>query len=218
MKLYSLITSTQIYRKFSAHRKESSTRKLARKEFEELFLYKPPKGAVFELLSFLFILGIGILLFTQSIFFVAVVSDSMAPAFWRGDMLLAESVTNDYKTGDIIVFTNPKARDELVVHRIHSIEGESIRTKGDNQNQVDDWVITPKEIRGKALLVNSKPIVFKKIGKYFIENLDPLSEDPTYSAVRNMIRNVHAYGIFYILAIILIIMLSYVNPAVEKIY
>ncbi|CAD6184120.1 unnamed protein product [Caenorhabditis auriculariae] len=73
---------------------------------------------------------------------VVVLSGSMEPAFYRGDLLL---LTNDYedpiRVGDITVF-KIEGRDIPIVHRTIKVHEKSpsdtkFLTKGDN-NQVDD--------------------------------------------------------------------------------
>ncbi|KHN72768.1 Signal peptidase complex catalytic subunit SEC11C, partial [Toxocara canis] len=93
---------------------------------------------------------------------VVVLSGSMEPAFYRGDLLL---LTNDYsdpiRVGDITVF-KVDGRDIPIVHRVIKVHEKSntntkFLTKGDN-NQVDDrglyapgqfW-LTRKDVVGRA--------------------------------------------------------------------
>ncbi len=67
---------------------------------------------------------------------MAVVSDSMEPTFYKGDLVVVKGVdTEDIKVGDIIVFYNPY-RNIPVVHRVIKIEKRGsvtyFYTKGDN--------------------------------------------------------------------------------------
>ncbi|VDK44794.1 unnamed protein product [Anisakis simplex] len=93
---------------------------------------------------------------------VVVLSGSMEPAFYRGDLLM---LTNDHsdpvRTGDITVF-KVEGRDIPIVHRVIKVHEKSnaetkFLTKGDN-NQVDDrglyapgqfW-LTRKDVVGRA--------------------------------------------------------------------
>eukprot|EP00490_Sorites_sp_Unknown_P025493 CAMPEP_0114659548 /NCGR_PEP_ID=MMETSP0191-20121206/18046_1 /TAXON_ID=126664 /ORGANISM="Sorites sp." /LENGTH=164 /DNA_ID=CAMNT_0001885057 /DNA_START=90 /DNA_END=581 /DNA_ORIENTATION=+ len=94
---------------------------------------------------------------------VVVLSGSMEPTMWRGD-ILALWMPDDFDVGDIVVFSI-KERDIPIIHRViqtHKDENGEIKilTKGDN-NQVDDaygiyargqmW-LTKDEIMGKAIL------------------------------------------------------------------
>jgi len=94
---------------------------------------------------------------------VVVLSGSMEPAFYRGDLLfLYHNREAPIDAGEIVVF-KIEGRDIPIVHRVikrheNTETGEvKILTKGDN-NQVDDralynhgqlW-ITPKEVVGRA--------------------------------------------------------------------
>ena len=85
---------------------------------------------------------------------IAVLSDSMVPEFARGDAVIIEKITKEdlkkLKKGNIIYFSKDNS---LVIHRIVSISQTEdntleIKTKGDNNNTADAWVVTDKEIIG----------------------------------------------------------------------
>lgn len=78
-----------------------------------------------------------------------VLSGSMEPALSVGDMLIVVPQDN-YSEEDVIVFQ--RGRGSAVVHRIISIEGEEIITKGDANNTCDE-PISPSEIKGKVIIV-----------------------------------------------------------------
>lgn len=92
---------------------------------------------------------------------VVVLSESMSPAFERGDILFLENATrNTYTTGDICVFSL-KGKDIPIVHRViktHSGQKAAyILTKGDH-NEVHDrglynrgqrWLV-PSDIVGRV--------------------------------------------------------------------
>jgi len=75
----------------------------------------------------------------------AVVSDSMIPVFYKGDMLLVYGAPN-YTVGDIVVYSNP-ATSLPIVHRIIEVtpDGKFV-TKGDNNPVADPGYITPGPI------------------------------------------------------------------------
>ena len=85
--------------------------------------------------------GLGVLVNTESPV-VVVLSESMSPAFERGDILFLCMSKAPIVAGDIAVF-NIKGRDIPIVHRVLKVHEEkgskklSILTKGDN-NQVHD--------------------------------------------------------------------------------
>lgn len=93
---------------------------------------------------------------------VVVLSGSMEPAFYRGDLLFLTNLQNEpYHAGEIIVY-KIRDRDIPIVHRIIKVhEGHDgkvkMLTKGDN-NAVDDrglyaynqvWV-EPRDVVGRA--------------------------------------------------------------------
>jgi len=93
---------------------------------------------------------------------VVVLSGSMEPAFYRGDLLFLTNHQEDpIKTGDIVVF-KIEGRDIPIVHRVLQLhdDGEGnikFLTKGDN-NWIDDrglyapgqmW-LQPKDVVGRA--------------------------------------------------------------------
>jgi len=85
----------------------------------------------------------------------AVVSDSMEPNLYKGDMLLVYG-TQDIELRDIIIYENPST-GLPVVHRVIEIEDGKFITKGDNNNENDiEAGITPgpvsiNQVQGKSV-------------------------------------------------------------------
>ncbi|KAK9717289.1 Signal peptidase complex catalytic subunit [Basidiobolus ranarum] len=93
---------------------------------------------------------------------VVVLSGSMEPAFYRGDLLFLSMSQEPVRVGDITVF-KIKGRDIPIVHRVLKVHEEKdngntlILTKGDN-NPVDDrglynrgqYWIAPEDIIGRV--------------------------------------------------------------------
>lgn len=75
-----------------------------------------------------------------------VLSGSMEPEFSIGDLIVVKETT-DYKEKDIVVYQEGAI---LVVHRILSMDGETVITKGDANNAADD-PIDVSVIKGKVL-------------------------------------------------------------------
>ncbi|MFQ5815257.1 MAG: signal peptidase I [Candidatus Hydrothermarchaeaceae archaeon] len=99
---------------------------------------------------------------------MAVVSGSMEPTFYRGDLVVVNGIyAEDIEVGDIIVYDNPY-RGIPVVHRVIEIketeDGLEFYTKGDNikTNYLSDQQsgiappIRQRWIRGKVVLVIPK--------------------------------------------------------------
>ena len=86
----------------------------------------------------------------------AVVSDSMIPVFYKGDMLMVYG-SPEYHVEDIVVYENPATRLPIV-HRIINITDEgNFITKGDNNPVADPGYITPgpidpSSVKGKVIL------------------------------------------------------------------
>lgn len=88
--------------------------------------------------------GLSVLTDTESPV-VVVLSGSMEPAFYRGDLLFLSMPNERLRVGDIPVYKMPNA-DIPIVHRVlevHDIKGEEgsidqlILTKGDNNDRDD---------------------------------------------------------------------------------
>ena len=76
-----------------------------------------------------------------------VLSGSMEPTLSVGDLLIIAEKEN-YRPRDIIVYQDAKI---AVTHRIVSINGDEIITKGD-ANDSEDKPITQKHIKGKVVM------------------------------------------------------------------
>jgi len=91
--------------------------------------------------------GLGVIFNNESPI-VVVLSGSMEPAFFRGDILFLAMSDDPIRVGDICIF-KLKGRDIPIVHRVlrvhdhDKIGKELILTKGDN-NQVDDRSLYPQ--------------------------------------------------------------------------
>jgi len=57
--------------------------------------------------------------------------------------------------GDVIVFL-PPGGDHKVTHRVISVESQGIRTQGDNNSNVDVWLLSHDDILGKVVYVQRK--------------------------------------------------------------
>jgi signal peptidase len=70
-------------------------------------------------------------------------SDSMRPVFTSGDLVVIGKsglpFVSDIAPGRIVSF---QRNGELVTHRIVSIEGDTVSTKGDAQEDIDPWPVS----------------------------------------------------------------------------
>jgi signal peptidase I len=53
------------------------------------------------------------------------------------------------KCGDVVVFPSPAAGFKIV-HRVVSVDGNEVRTKGDNNSGVDSWTLRSEKIIGRV--------------------------------------------------------------------
>ena len=66
---------------------------------------------------------------------------SMVPTFKPGQVLYIRPVSRDIQPGDVIVYHRG---DDYVVHRVHSVQPDGMRTRGDN-NPIEDESPVPLE-------------------------------------------------------------------------
>jgi len=106
-------------------------------------------------LAFLIYISLGYMLSTDMPL-TAVVSDSMEPKFYKGDMLLVYGI-QQAEVGDVVIYQNPKTHLP-VVHRVIEVDGEGrYITKGDKNtaNDIDLGItngpVSNNQLHGKVL-------------------------------------------------------------------
>mgnify|MGYP004489111257 CR=1 FL=1 len=62
-------------------------------------------------------------------------SNSMAPAFQRGDLLVVAALDGAPAIGDVVVYQDPTIG--LVSHRVVAVDGDLVTTQGDANNTAD---------------------------------------------------------------------------------
>lgn len=75
-----------------------------------------------------------------------VMSGSMEPTFSKGTLLLVKE-TESVQVGDIVVY---QSKNELIVHRIISLTGNTVVTQGD-ANNIADEPFDRSQIKGKVI-------------------------------------------------------------------
>ncbi|WP_052696205.1 signal peptidase I [Palaeococcus ferrophilus] len=119
---------------------------------------------------------------------MVVLSGSMVPLFNPGDIVLLERVNgSEVHVGDVVAFRPPGARDEntFVTHRIVGIVEENgtryFRTKGDNNEDEDPFLVPGENVYGKAVfslpylgyLTRHNPNRRERLAFYFLTVLVP---------------------------------------------
>lgn len=128
-----------------------------------------------EILSYVLIIVIAVIL---SAHLNVVVSGSMEPSFYRGDIVAIENVHtyygmqefdpyNDIKINDVVVY-DAQWYPEPVIHRvidINEINGSKYYTiKGDNNEVEDPYLVSPEQIRAKVITIGDNLLIIPKIG------------------------------------------------------
>jgi len=87
---------------------------------------------------------------------------SMEPTLEPGDLLLVKAISIEEVRvgppphGDIIAFYQPGSRSKIIVHRavdlVRTPDGEVyVRTKGDNVDTYDPWLVSEEHLIGKVV-------------------------------------------------------------------
>jgi len=105
-----------------------------------------------------------------------VVSGSMEPVFYRGDIVIVEKTNfigisefdpNDAQVGDIVVY-NAKWYPNPVIHRIINVTEvngtEYFVIKGDNNDAPDPYYVEPSQITERVVKIGDYPFIIPKIG------------------------------------------------------
>lgn len=105
-----------------------------------------------------------------------VVSGSMEPAFYRGDIVVVEKTDflgiqefnpDDIQVGDIVIY-DAAWYNEPVIHRVINITDINGSTyyviKGDNNDVADPYYVTQDQITAKVVSVGDQPLVIPKVG------------------------------------------------------
>ena len=115
---------------------------IMKKVLKKIFYFIP---FVFIGLSMLLIVSLGISLknnevpniFNRAMLFV--VTPSMEDTIMVGDLIFIDTNFDELAEGDIISFRRSDQQEMIITHRIVSINGDLITTKGDNNFISDDW-------------------------------------------------------------------------------
>jgi len=100
----------------------------------------------------LIIAGLAFIYFSPGYGLRLVRSESMRPAVNIGDLIITGPVNGpingELKPGSIVTYQHSK---ELITHRVQSIDGTTLVTKGDAVEDPDPWSITVSDVKGVYL-------------------------------------------------------------------
>jgi signal peptidase len=118
-----------------------------------------------EIATYIIIIIIGIVVAQHM---NVVVSGSMEPVLYRGDIVIIDTNPSTVQVGDIVVY---KATwfNEPVIHRVKEIRqlqnGTTYMvTKGDNNAAPDPAPVYTNQIISKVVSINGLPLVIPKVG------------------------------------------------------
>jgi signal peptidase len=98
-----------------------------------------------------------------------VVSGSMEPVMYRGDIVIVDQNPSSVQVGDIVVYKATWVNED-VIHRVKEIYKTSngstyLITKGDNNPVADPYPVQyPDQVVSKVVSINGKPLIIPKIG------------------------------------------------------
>ncbi|MCP4575689.1 MAG: signal peptidase I [Deltaproteobacteria bacterium] len=113
---------------------------------------------------------------------------SMNPTLKAGDGLRVVPYENTrISVGDVVVFHTPETNGH-VSHRVISVDDRGLRTRGDNNNDTDSWILRPNQITGRVISARrgpkSLPILGGKRGMLYARSLWLMKRaDPAISRI-----------------------------------
>jgi len=130
-----------------------------------MFPNKGEKVNIKEIATYIVIILVGIVVAQHM---NVVVSGSMEPVMYRGDIVIVDQNPSSVQVGDIVVY-HATWFNEPVIHRVKEIyktsNGTYIITKGDNNPTADPYPVKyPDQVISKVVSINSQPIIIPKVG------------------------------------------------------
>ena len=102
---------------------------------------------------------------------IVILSNSMAPTFQKGDIVIYEKTKENVSVNDIIIYEIPS---KTIIHRVvKKKSNNTYLTKGDNNKIIDNYTVKEKDIKGIykfSLKYLGLPAVF--LDEYFQEGDD----------------------------------------------
>ena len=84
------------------------------------------------------------------------IGPSMNPTLKAGDGLSVMPYgSSRIQIGDVIVFHEPEGKNNIA-HRVVAVDSQGVRSKGDNNINIDPWVLLPGDIIGRVVSAQRK--------------------------------------------------------------
>ena len=104
---------------------------------------------LFSAVLVIVIAGFAFIYFSPGYDLYLVRSESMRPAINMGDLIITGPldgpINGEVKPGMIVTYEYSR---ELITHRVQSIDGETLVTKGDAVEDPDSWPVTLSDVEG----------------------------------------------------------------------
>jgi len=117
-----------------------------------------------EIATYVVIILIGIILAQHM---NVVVSGSMEPVMYRGDIVIIDKNPSAINVGDIVVY-NAVWFNQPVIHRVIKIQnttdGPLYTIKGDNNPAPDPYLVKKDQIISKVVTIGNRPVIIPKVG------------------------------------------------------
>ena len=105
-------------------------------------------GWVVTVILFLFIAGLAFIHYSPGYSFSMVRSGSMSPTINMGDAIITTPAASKVKPGLIVTYLHD---GELITHRVLSVNGDILATKGDAMEHPDPWPVQITDVKGMFL-------------------------------------------------------------------
>jgi signal peptidase len=110
----------------------------------------------------LFLIYLAVVMLFDNVYFLnryqhyVIVTDSMEPTLNVGDVVFIDRAIDfdEIKVNDILAFETEVSNNEItVIHYVDSIdlESETLRTRPEGTDEIDDWTVTPEDVNGVYL-------------------------------------------------------------------
>ena len=96
----------------------------------------------------LIVAGLAFLYFSPDYNLYLVRSESMEPTINMGDLIISGPLNGEVEPGTVVTY---EYSNELITHRVQSVDGTLLVTRGDAVEDPDPWSVTVSDVRGVYL-------------------------------------------------------------------